>query len=699
MIKKVVGKLKSIGALLSDDLDDLVTFAERLMSAEKFSRAITVWKVILKRFPERAPDGVYIRLARCYININKLECAWETLDKLKRRNPPHIPRHLFEMKLEVLTLKKQWEDILEVCDEIDNYEKPEDIPSAINQARSLRSISQRIIDISEYKKTIKTYRTSSASIKNKIAIYTAIAGGYDTLKLPAKLDPRFDFIVFCDNPVPNTGVYAVRPLPYIDNDPTRSARYVKTHPHTLLPEYETAVWIDANIMIADDFSDMLDKFLKSNKYFGAIPHPHRNNIYEEAEECIKRSKDDSGLINRQIDHYKSKEIVGDQLIESNLLMFKLDNPELGKLLHLWWQEIDTYSRRDQLSLPYALEVFDVDWHQLTQKPYSIRDNQSFLLTPHNLNPLANNILNSMVSDQFTIEPTTLNDTPKEVSTFTGSVDVVVCVHNALDDVKLCLESVEKYKPDNNFRLIIINDGSADETKNYLIDFSRGKDWVVLTHKSTGSGYSKAANRGLKLSTADVVFLLNSDTIVTSNWINKMTDALMNSPNPGLVGPLSSAASHQSIPDHLSTKDQTAVNGLPKDYTPEDMNKFCEASAASDMQPLVPLVHGFCQGISRNVIDKIGYFDVENFPRGYGEENDYCFRATNAGFNMVIATNTYIFHSKSKSYVGPERVTLMKQGSAKLKELHGEERIKRSIRTMQSNPLLIKIRKEAEKLYR
>ncbi|MCH9052354.1 MAG: methyltransferase domain-containing protein, partial [Proteobacteria bacterium] len=143
-----------------------------------------------------------------------------------------------------------------------------------------------------------------------------------------------------------------------------------------------------------------------------------------------------------------------------------------------------------------------------------------------------------------------------------------------------------------------------------------------------------------------------------------------------------------------SKDQTAVNDLPPGLTAEDMNRYCEQWTAAHVLPRVPLVHGFCFGVTREAIDRIGFFDEDSFPNGYGEENDFCFRAVDAGFGLVVATHTYIFHAKSKSYVGPERVELMKAGSEALRRLHGRARIQRSVRSMEENPIFVNLRQRA-----
>ncbi len=95
-----------------------------------------------------------------------------------------------------------------------------------------------------------------------------------------------------------------------------------------------------------------------------------------------------------------------------------------------------------------------------------------------------------------------------------SVDVVVCVHNALEDVDRCLRSLlDATAPP--FGLIVVNDGSDDETAEYLERFARSAPAaVLLTNAGPDHGYTIAANLGLRASTADYVVLLNSDTIVT-----------------------------------------------------------------------------------------------------------------------------------------------------------------------------------------
>ncbi len=264
-------------------------------------------------------------------------------------------------------------------------------------------------------------------------------------------------------------------------------------------------------------------------------------------------------------------------------------------------------------------------------------------------------------------------------------DVVVCVHNGLDDVKLCLSSLTSHwSRDRLGKLIVVNDYSNDETRFFLDKFSSDFDFVDVIHLQSQHYYTKAANAGLKTSEANLRTLLNSDTIVTKNWWLKIQNIFTMSPAIGIVGPLSNAASTQSLPFIKSTKDQTAINDLPPEVTVDSFANYIEQVGSDIVVPFVPLVHGFCLTIRDSVLNEIGFFDEKAFPRGYGEENDFCFRAEDAGFVLALAVNTFIFHAKSKSYTPSDRVQFMREGMLNFSKKHGEDRIKKAITFMEEN---------------
>lgn len=251
-----------------------------------------------------------------------------------------------------------------------------------------------------------------------------------------------------------------------------------------------------------------------------------------------------------------------------------------------------------------------------------------------------------------------------------SVDVIVCVHNALADVKRCLESVicNTRMP---YSLILVDDGSDDQTRAYLAAFARSQD-AVLIRNEQAKGYTLAANQGLRRSQGSYSLLLNSDTVVTPLWLDQMVACGESDSQIGLVGPLSNVASWQSIPELLRDGDW-AENKLPEGISVAEMGKLLNAQSAR-LYPRIPFLNGFCLLIKRKVIEQIGYFDEAVFGKGYGEENDYCLRARQAGWELSVADSAYVYHAQSRSYSHERRKELSKHADLALRQKHDPETI-------------------------
>lgn len=253
-----------------------------------------------------------------------------------------------------------------------------------------------------------------------------------------------------------------------------------------------------------------------------------------------------------------------------------------------------------------------------------------------------------------------------------TVDVVVCVHDALEDVRRCLWSL-LHKGSRPFRLILVNDGSDEETTAYLQRVAAVNPKLTLIHNdSPPHGYTIAANLGMRAARGDYVVLLNSDTVVTHGWLERIVACGESDERIGILGPLSNAASHQSVPE-LRDSDGWATNPLPSFLTPDGLAKLLERVSPRS-RPRLPFVNGFCYVVKRAVFDAIGYFDEESFPSGYCEENDFSFRAGQAGFELAVADDCYVFHAKSRSYTPEARGPIAKRNYEVFLRKHGRERI-------------------------
>jgi len=270
-----------------------------------------------------------------------------------------------------------------------------------------------------------------------------------------------------------------------------------------------------------------------------------------------------------------------------------------------------------------------------------------------------------------------------------SAAVVVCVHDALGDLRRCLRSLLT-KTGRPFHLILVDDGSGPEARDFLRRFSdQNPATTLVTREGPPHGYTLAANEGLRASSADYVVLLNSDTVVTVGWLDRLVECGESDRSLGIVGPLSNAASYQSVP-RLREGGGWAVNALPPFLTPDGL-AYLLSEAAPRSCPRLPFLNGFCYAIKRGVIDTIGVFDEENFASGYCEENDFSYRASQEGFELAVADSAYVFHAKSRSYGQEGRRDLARCNYQLFTAKHGEENIGRLVESLERDTSLEPLR--------
>lgn len=218
--------------------------------------------------------------------------------------------------------------------------------------------------------------------------------------------------------------------------------------------------------------------------------------------------------------------------------------------------------------------------------------------------------------------------------------VVIPVHNALPNVLRCLDSIGALSQEDVDEIVLVDDHSDEATNAALEHFAAANSHVQLLVNSNVLGYNESIRRGVGASSADFYILLNSDTIVSSNFPRKLERALADSPKIALVSPLSCNAGHYSVGSCMSL----CVRGVGP------VNEALEQRVASGYprSTIVDLPHGFCIGIRKEVFESIGFFDNINFPNGYGNETDYALRAVRAGYLSAICLDTFIHHDGGAS---------------------------------------------------
>lgn len=241
------------------------------------------------------------------------------------------------------------------------------------------------------------------------------------------------------------------------------------------------------------------------------------------------------------------------------------------------------------------------------------------------------------------------------------IDIVIPIYNARVDVERCVESVLRHAR-GDWRMILVDDASTDEDLvQFLQQTAAREPRVDLRRNARNCGFVLTANAGIRASKGRDVLLLNSDTIVTADFLERLRAVAAEDPACGIVCPLTNNGTICSIPEFCRD------NPLPDSL---DLDQYADLVRRTSlrMRPDLVTAVGFCMFIRRDVIDKIGEFDEQNFGRGYGEENDYCERAKLVGFRIRLADDLFVAHMGRASFQG-ETSDLQRENSRVLAKMH------------------------------
>ncbi len=210
---------------------------------------------------------------------------------------------------------------------------------------------------------------------------------------------------------------------------------------------------------------------------------------------------------------------------------------------------------------------------------------------------------------------------------------------------------------------MIDDASPDpDIARYLGGLAeRGR--ITLLRNASNLGFVQSVNRGMALHAARDVVLLNSDTEVANDWLDRLYRTAYAHADIATVTPFSNNATICTYPFEgwagslPGTLGLAALDGL-----------FAATNAGRTVN--LPTAVGFCMYIRRACLDQLGLFDAQRFGRGYGEENDFCLRAAAAGWRSVLAGDVFVFHEGAVSF-SEERDTLTVNAGKALLEIHPE----------------------------
>lgn len=196
------------------------------------------------------------------------------------------------------------------------------------------------------------------------------------------------------------------------------------------------------------------------------------------------------------------------------------------------------------------------------------------------------------------------------------VTMVVPVWNQLDYTKRLVESINRFV-EIPYKLVFVNNGSKDGTKEYLDNLQKQNPTVVeVIHLHTNRGFAHATNLGMQRCEGHMLWLNNDAEFVRPGTLETMVDLLESQPGLGAVGPVS---------DAVMGPQQVGMN---QSYPELHMARF---------------LIGFCMLVKEDVWRKVGKLE-EGYNTSSQDDLDYSIRIRKAGYGLAVARRCFVHHA-------------------------------------------------------
>lgn len=204
--------------------------------------------------------------------------------------------------------------------------------------------------------------------------------------------------------------------------------------------------------------------------------------------------------------------------------------------------------------------------------------------------------------------------------------LAICTRNRSARLGPCLAAIDAAIKPDDFQLVLIDNGSSDDTRNVLDRYAQSADFNVTVASAPEPGLSKARNVALQYSKGDVIAFTDDDCYIQSDYLIEIVRLFERRPDIGYFGGRVLLHDPTDFPDPI--KLSIEIEEFPSNY-------FHEAGS----------IHGANFGFRRKLISEIGRFR-EHLGAGTeyaGEDLEYYGRASAKGWTGIYHPGPTVSH--------------------------------------------------------
>lgn len=234
------------------------------------------------------------------------------------------------------------------------------------------------------------------------------------------------------------------------------------------------------------------------------------------------------------------------------------------------------------------------------------------------------------------------------------VSIILVSYNSATIIKNCLQSLRQFNQSIPVEIIVVDNASQDGSPAIIEQYFPE---VNLLKETVNHGFGKGNNIGAKVAQGEFILFLNTDTILTSDFLPSLLEVMQQDNQVGIIAPrlVNRDGSLQiSTSPAISIKGEYIAQKRSHQYRQgKNLQKIIQAFA---QQQEVDIVVGAAFLIRRKLFEQLRGFD-ENFFM-YFEEADLCQRSQYLGWKIIYYPQVSLIHLHGESTSkNPDRMLL------------------------------------------
>jgi len=187
---------------------------------------------------------------------------------------------------------------------------------------------------------------------NDVVVFTAVFGQPDVLFEPSVPLDGVDLVCYTDLEFTGQSAFRMIELRLDDLPPRKRTRRVKIWREEVLDCFAYSLYMDSTVELRVGPRELI-QYLEPDSDIAVFRHPDRDCAYQEGRVCMRAGMADHDVVREQLAYYRAAGLPPGNGLWAGTFVLRRHTPRMRVFSETWWQEVDVFSCRDQISFPYV----------------------------------------------------------------------------------------------------------------------------------------------------------------------------------------------------------------------------------------------------------------------------------------------------------------------------------------------------------